>query len=92
MVEDHNSHTANLSDFYDFYDVDDFVIANLTDHTDFTDVYMLVDLNMSRNRNNQEKDVNCYCRKFLEFCKNNKVFILNGIELVKMLPVEIIVL
>ncbi|CAG2215468.1 unnamed protein product [Mytilus edulis] len=39
---------------------------------------MLDDLNIPRTRNNPDKVVNCYGRKFLEFCKNNKVFILNG--------------
>ncbi|CAC5372882.1 unnamed protein product [Mytilus coruscus] len=78
LVGDFNSHTANLSDFYDEGDIDDFVIDNLTDQSDYTDVYMLDDLNISRTRNNPDKVVNCYGRTFLEFCKNNKVFILNG--------------
>ncbi|VDI40569.1 Hypothetical predicted protein [Mytilus galloprovincialis] len=78
LVGDFNSRTANLPDFYDEDDIDDFVIDNLTDQSDFTDVYMLDDLNIPRTRNNPDKVVNCYGRKFLEFCKNNKVFILNG--------------
>ncbi|CAC5372883.1 unnamed protein product [Mytilus coruscus] len=78
LVGDFNSRKANLSDFYDEGDIDDFVIDNLTDQSDYTDVYMLDDLNISRTRNNPDKVVNCYGRTFLEFCKNNKVFILNG--------------
>ncbi|CAG2240499.1 unnamed protein product [Mytilus edulis] len=76
LVGDFNSRTANLPDFYDEDDIDDFVIDNLTDQSDYTDVYMLDDLNIPRTRNNPDKVVNCYGRKFLEFCKNNKVFIL----------------
>ncbi|CAC5376978.1 unnamed protein product [Mytilus coruscus] len=96
LVGDFNSRTANLSDFYDEDDIDDFVIDNLTDQSDYTDLYMLDDLNISRTRNNPDKVVNCYGRKFLEFCKNNEVFILNGRVgqdvIGRDLPVEIIVL
>ena len=49
-----------------------------TDQIEFTDVNVLDDFDIPRVRNSCDNIVNTYGRKLLEFCKNNKMFILNG--------------
>ena len=44
----------------------------------FSDIQELDILNIQRDRISVDKTINNYGRKFLSFCKNNNVFILNG--------------
>ncbi|CAC5415123.1 unnamed protein product [Mytilus coruscus] len=78
LLGDFNSRTANLPDFYEESSVDEFIVQHFTDQFDYTDVHILDNLNISRERNFPDDVVNGFGRKLLEFCKSNKVFILNG--------------
>ncbi|CAC5372884.1 unnamed protein product [Mytilus coruscus] len=78
LLGDFNSRTANLPDFYEESSVDEFIVQHFTDQFDYTDVHILDNLNISRVRNTPDDVVNGFGRKLLEFCKSNKVFILNG--------------
>ncbi|VDI24835.1 Hypothetical predicted protein [Mytilus galloprovincialis] len=49
-----------------------------TDQFDYTDVHILDNLKIPRERNSPDNVVNGFGRKLLDFCKSNKVFILNG--------------
>ena len=45
---------------------------------DTRNVYMLEELGIPLRRTNEDKVINQYARKLLNFCKYNDVFILNG--------------
>lgn len=76
LVGDFNSRTGNLQDYYDD-NLDNFLLKN-PEQMDYLDVYKLDKLHMQRNRNSPDTVVNGYGRKFIDFCKNNMVYILNG--------------
>ncbi|VDI39621.1 Hypothetical predicted protein [Mytilus galloprovincialis] len=78
LLGDFNSRTANLSDFYDENSDDEFIVQHFTDQFDYTDVHILDNLKIPRERNSPDNVVNGFGRKLLDFCKSNKVFILNG--------------
>ncbi|CAG2186516.1 unnamed protein product [Mytilus edulis] len=77
MLGDFNSRTGNLSDFYNI-DKDSSFENNFTDYNELSDVDVLDELGIPRLRNSIDTVVNGYGRKFIDFCKNNRMFILNG--------------
>ncbi|CAC5393973.1 unnamed protein product [Mytilus coruscus] len=77
MLGDYNSRTVNLSDFYDT-DPDHSFENNFTNYVESSDVDILDEFGIPRLRNSIDTVVNGYGRKCIDFCKNNKMFILNG--------------
>ena len=75
---DYNSRTSEESDFIDF----DRELCNNenVEHLfiDLSNVYMLEELGFALRRANEDKVINQYGRKLLDFCKYNDVFIVNG--------------
>ena len=67
--------TSHLPDFH----TDKFrLLVDKFHKSDFTDVSILDELNIQRVRISSDNVGNGYGRKFLEFCINNEMFILNG--------------
>ena len=77
LAGDFNSRTANLLDFYDIEDDNVFENAFL-DQIEPSCANILDELNLPKVRTNPDKIVNNFGRKMLDFCKNNKMLILNG--------------
>ena len=75
---DYNSRTSEESDFIDF----DRELCNNenVEHLfiDLSNVYMLEELGFALRRANEDKVINQYGRKLLDFCKYNDVFIVKG--------------
>ena len=74
LVGGFNSRTARLLDLYEVEESNEFIYTN-----EFYDVYILDDLDIPWLRNNPDNIVNNYGRKLISFCKNNNMFVLNGI-------------
>jgi hypothetical protein len=79
ITGDSNGHTSTLPDYLEF---DDFLSSylNVDDATldSFNQINKLEKLNIPRDRLSQCSKINNNGKKFLEICKNNNLFILNG--------------
>ena len=79
LHSDFNSRTSKEPDFIDFEreSGSDENVEHLFIDTSIN-VYMLEELGIPLRRANEDKVINQYVRKLLDFCKYNDVFILNG--------------
>ena len=78
LHSDFNSRTSKEPDFIDFEreSGSDENVEHL--FIDTSNIYMLEELDIPLRRANEDKVINQYVRKFLDFCKYNDVFILIG--------------
>lgn len=78
LLGDMNARTGNLCDFIEQAVIDDFFTENILDINEFNEAIVLKEMGLNMKRNNPDIVVNSYGRKYIEFCRNNNVFIFNG--------------